>query len=30
MNWISEPETVWCSECQRYRISCAHLGGGQR
>ena len=27
MSWISEPETDWCPDCQRYRIACAHLGG---
>ncbi|RQG89344.1 hypothetical protein EA473_22320 [Natrarchaeobius chitinivorans] len=25
--WVSEPETTWCSDCQRYRVSCAHLTG---
>ena len=28
-HWINDDET-WCPECQRYRISCAHVGGEQR
>ncbi len=23
--WISEPSTAWCPECQRERVSCAHM-----
>lgn len=23
--WIDTPETEWCAECQRERVSCAHL-----
>ena len=24
--WISTAETEWCPQCQRERVSCAHLG----
>ena len=30
MNWIDVPETRWCPDCQRERVSCAHLDGGLR
>lgn len=25
--WVEEPSTTWCPECQRERVSCAHLDG---
>ena len=23
--WLSDPETTWCQECQRFRLSCVHV-----
>ena len=28
-HWLNDNES-WCPDCQRYRVSCAHLDGGEQ